>query len=291
MIKKRIVDFLEYLETKKRRTARTVRNYDLYLRRFRDFANAKKIIDVSDITTDVIAKYQTWLRAFTPDKKLIKSNTINYHLIALRAFLKYLAHKKLLFISPAKVRLNRHERGALVCLGKPEMEKLLKTPFQFAADKIIQMRDLAILELLFCTGMKVSELAGLKKDDVNAGKRQVVIGRGEEKERKILITNQAAYSLTQYMNARKNDVAALFIGHDRTLASRQTKKALGALTGRSIERIIGKYAKLAGISVKVTPQVLRNTFALRQAQRGTPREALQQALGCLSATTAKRFSE
>ena len=291
MIKRRIVEFLEYLETKKRRASRTVRNYDLYLKRFRSFADAKKVIDVSDITSDAIAKYQAWLRAFVVDKKQIKSNTINYHLIALRAFLKYLVHKKLLFLSPAKVRLNRHERGVMVCLCKPEMEKLLKAPFQFASDKIIQMRDLAILELLFCTGMKVSELAGLKKPDINVGKRQVVVHRGEEKERAIAITNQAAYSVTQYLNARRDDVPALFIGHDRTLVSRKTKKSLGALTGRSIERIVEKYARLCGINIRVTPQVIRNTFAARQVKRGTLQEGLQSELGCLSANTAKRFFE
>jgi len=289
MIKRRIIEFLEYLETKKRRTARTVRNYDLYLRRFRSFADAKKVIDVSDITMDAIARYQAWLRAFVVDKKQIKNNTINYHLIALRAFLKYLAHKKLLSILPSKVRLNRHVRGVMVCLEKAEMEKLLKAPVQFAADKIIQMRDVVILEILFCTGMKVSELAGLKKSDVNVGKRQVVVNRGEEKERAIAITNQAAYSATQYLNARRDDVPALFIGHDRTLVSRKTQKSIGALTGRSIERIVEKYAKLCGIKIKVTPQVIRNTFAARQVKRGILQDGLQSELGCSSATTAKRF--
>lgn len=291
MIKRYIGEFLQYLETKKKRTWRTVRNYDLYLRRFRSFADAKKIIDVSEITADVITKYQTWLRAFESDKKRIKSNTVNYHLIALRAFLKYLAHKKLLSVSPAKVRLNRHERGAMVCLCKAEMEKLLKAPAQFAADKIIQMRDIAVLELLFCTGMKVSELAALKKSDINVGKRQVVVSRGETKERSVAITNQAAYAVTQYLNARRDDAPALFIGHDRTLTSRKASKSLGALTGRSIERIVERYAKLCGINIRVTPQVIRNTFAARQVKRGTLQDGLQSELGCSSATTAKRFFE
>lgn len=289
MIKKRIIEFLEYLETKKRRTARTVRNYDLYLKRLRSFADEKGLVGVSEITSAVALKYHVWLRALLVNRRKMRTNTINYHLIALRAFLKYLAHKKLLSASPAKVRLNRHERGNLVCLGKADIEKLLKAPAQFATERIIQMRDIAILELLFCTGMKVSELAALKKSDVNVGKRQVVISRGEKKQRTVAITNQAAYSLAQYLHARRDEAPPLFIGHDRTLISRKTKKSLGALTGRSIERIVERYARVSGSNAKITPQVIRNTFATRLAKSGTDAAALSDELGCLSENTAKRF--
>ena len=287
-IDKLITEFLDYLENGKGRTWRTVRNYDYYLRRFSGWLKNKKISDPGDINAQVIRRYREWLKKVIDpiNKKTLKQNTRNYHLIAIRAFLKYLAKKKIKTLLPQKIELVQIEKVKRVYLRKIELEKLFEAPALVKQDKVLFHRDRAILELIYCTGMKVSEVAGLERSVIKKQKKVgFVINKGEKKERKIVLSNQAAYWIKEYLKKRKDDNEFLFISHDR---ANQDRNDVG-LSPRSIERTLEKYGKVAGLEKRVTPQVLRNSYAINLMKLGTDIEVVKNKLGHSALSTTQTY--
>lgn len=284
-IKKLIADFVNDLENNRRRSARTARNYDFYLKRFSDWLNESGVEVPGKITEQAIQDYSVWLKnVFSGTKKTkLKNNTRNYHLIAVRAFLKYLVRKKINSLAPKQVRLAVLTKSAPKFLEKIELEKLLEAPFKKNQEKILQLRDRAILELILCSGMKVSEIAGLNKDVMNLNKAAFAF-KGKIK-RTISLSNQVRYWLKKYFELRHDKNKFLFVSHDRASLAREKT----GLTPRSIERLVERYGQMTVASKKVTPQILRHSYAINLARSGETIEIMKEKLGHRSLNSASCY--
>lgn len=285
-------DFLDYLEIEKGRSLRTKRNYSFYLLRFFTWLD-KKNLKPSDITLPKIKQFRLWLNRQTDSKgNPLKKSTQNYHLIALRSFLKYMAKNDIKILTAEKIELAKTPDRQIDFLEGEDLERLLEAPWQIKIKKIIQNRDKAILEMLFSTGLRVSELASLKKEDINLKKDEFTIQGKGGKTRIIFISNQAKYWLKKYLDLRKDMDPALFIGHDRAKSARNktNEKINNNLTPRSIERTIKKYARVAGITKKVTPHTMRHSFATDLLQNGADIRSVQAMLGHASITTTQIYT-
>ncbi len=300
-IKKTVDEFLEYLEVERNRSLATIRNYKFYLHRFADWANERGMSDTGKITGDHVRQYRLWLNRLVDDNgEALKKNTQNYHLIALRSWLKYLAKRDIASVAPEKIELMKMPERQVEFLEHDEIERLLDAPTKVAAPEIIQKRDQAILATLFSTGLRVSELANLKIDHVNLKKggasdvgEFTVRGKGS-KLRVVFLAPDAKEYLRVYLDVRHDVSPYLFIRHDRAHKTKQTereKKEGGApLTPRSIQRIIEKFAKVAGITKHVSPHTLRHSFATDLLLNGADIRSVQSMLGHSSITTTQIYT-
>ncbi|MBI2329982.1 tyrosine-type recombinase/integrase [Candidatus Daviesbacteria bacterium] len=249
-----ITDFLEYLELERNASQLTIRNYDHYLKRFRDFAGD---IEPKNIDLNLIRKYRLYLSRWTDPKlkKNLKRITQNYFMIALRAFLRYLARIDVTALSPEKVELVENEVRPLKVLDDTQLKSLLEAPDPAKPDGL---RDRAILETLFSAGFRVSELVRLNCDMINLNRREFgIVGKGG-KERVVFLSDGACEWLEKYLAVRKDTFEPLFIRFQGKIDPANNGEAM-RLTTRSIERIVEKYVKQLGLSVKATPHTLRHT--------------------------------
>jgi site-specific recombinase XerD len=296
-----IQDFLNYLEIEKNRSRQTIRNYAFYLRRFFQWMEKKKQKNsVHDIDSEIILDYRLWLNRLEDKKfrKTIKKNTQTYHLIALRAFLKYLARQDVSVFPAEKIELAKVQERQIECLEEEELQRLLEAPLK--AENVdnhgrrsqnqgmIVLRDKAILELLFCSGLRVSELTSLKRDEINLKKGEFTIRGKGGKLRVVFLSDTAEYWLKQYLDRRKDMNWSMFVSHDRAGMRRERDEK--GLTPRSIQRIVEYYAKCAGIPKKVTPHSLRHTFATDLLRNGADIRSVQTLLGHSSITTTQIYT-
>lgn len=284
-------EFLDYLEIEKNRSKRTRDNYDFYLTRFIMWLEEKrKKPGAVDITADKVRQYRLWLNRISDknDKPLQKS-TQNYHLIALRSFLKYLAKRDIKALAPEKIELAKIPERTVDFLESDDLEKLLEAPLLIKSPEIIKLRDKAIIEMLFSTGLRVSELSNLKIENINLKKDEFTVRGKGSKPRIIFLSNQAKYWIKKYLDKRKDVDPALFIGHDRAKKKRKDKTS-NNLTPRSIQRIIEKYAKVAGITKKITPHTLRHSYATDLLMNGADIRSVQAMLGHSSITTTQIYT-
>lgn len=272
------------METERGRSAKTGENYDFYLRRFLGFA---KISSPGQITPDLIRRYRLYLNRLSDQRgRPLEKSTQNYHLIALRSFLKYLAKQNIKTLPPEKIELAKMPERQIDFLETDDLKRLLAAPLQTKETKIIQLRDKAILEMLFSTGLRVSELANLKKERVNLKQDEFTIHGKGDRWRTIFLTNQARYWLKQYLAARYDLGPSLFVRHDKA----KGKQEPGNLTARSIQRLIKKYSRAAAIAKKVTPAVLRHSFAADRLTNGADIRSVQAMLGHSSITTTQIYT-
>ena len=293
-MKNLIQQFLEYMEVERGRSINTIQNYDFYLRRFLEFS---KISSPGQITMELVRRYRLWLNrpaslslqrgehTDTKDKPLKKS-TQNYHLIALRSFLKYLAKQDIKSLAPEKIELAKQPERQVEFLEDDDLERLLGAPLKTEEAKIIQLRDKAILELLFSTGLRVSELSNLKKDQVNLNKDEFTIRGKGDKLRLVFLANQTKHWLKQYLEARRDLSPFLFVRADRAKGKKEPEN----LTPRSIQRLIKKYSKAAGITKNVTPHTMRHSFATDLLINGADIRSVQAMLGHASITTTQIYT-
>lgn len=280
-------DFLVYLEVERNRSERTVKNYDFYLRRFFNWA---KGVGPQDITLDMVRKYRVWLNRYRNDSgRTMKKNTQNYHLIALRAFLKYLSKRDIKTLAPEKIELARMPERSVQFLEEHELERLLEAPLRNdgKALSLVQLRDKAILEMLFSTGLRVSELAAIKKDKINVKREEFTVRGKGDKPRVVFMSNQARYWLKKYLEKRRDMEPFLFVSYDRAGKGRDDDKGL---TPRSVQRIVKRYAKQAGITKKITPHTIRHTFATDLLRNGADIRSVQTLLGHSSITTTQIYT-
>jgi site-specific recombinase XerD len=294
-IDKLITEFLEDLEVSRGRSDRTIRNYDFYLRRFSGWLKENKVLDTDKISNEYIRKYRLWLNRLKDPltKENLKKNTQNYHLIAIRSFLKYLSKRDIESLAPEKIELAKMPMRSVSVLEGSDLDKLLEAPIASDSLKIIKYRDKAIIEWLFSTGMRVSELAALKKN-INLNKEEFSIRGKGGKVRIVFLDEQPRYWTKQYLKLRKDNNPYLFIGHDKAASDRNKSKLnetdyIG-LTPRSVERIVKKYAKIAGINKKITPHTLRHSFATDLLLNGADLRSVQTMLGHSSVTTTQIYT-
>ncbi|MEO8863184.1 MAG: tyrosine-type recombinase/integrase, partial [Candidatus Saccharimonadales bacterium] len=235
-------DFLEYLEIEQNRSQKTIANYDHYLVRLIDFAGD---ISISDIDAELIRKWRLWLnRLGTNTSDELQKTTQNYHLIALRSFLKFCAKRDIPALSADKIELAHTVRKQVTFLNSEEVTRLLSQP---KTETQNGLRDRAILELLFSSGLRVSELVGLDKDHINLKRREFTVRGKGQKDRPIFISESAANWLQQYIDKRTDNTRPLFI---RYSGSKKVDLSgnFHRLTARSVQRLVARYALLAGIT-------------------------------------------
>lgn len=285
-------EFLEYLEIEKNRSKETIKNYSFYLRRFFDWA---KISAPKQITQDLVRKYRLELNRRTNSRGAsLKKNTQNYHIIALRAFLKYCAKRDIPVLSPEKIELAQMPDREVTFLEGMDLDRLLEQPLKTKEIPILQKRDKSILELLFSTGLRVSELASLKRDDVNIKKDEFSVRGKGGKLRVVFLSEQAKYWLSEYLKLRRDVSPFLFVYHDRAGEERvykdKEKKSIYGLTPRSVQRLIKKYAKAAGITKRITPHTMRHSYATDLLTSGADIRSVQTMLGHSSITTTQIYT-
>lgn len=274
--------FLEYIEIERGRAVKTVENYDHYLTRFLKQMN---ITELSDITEEKVREFRLWLnRQQGTAGASMKRRTQNYYLIALRAFLKYLRKRGVESLSPERIELAKLPERHIDLISGQELDRLLK-----AADGSDEksLRDKAILELLFSTGLRVSELCALNSDIDLSRDDLSVRGKGD-KVRVVFLSDAAKDAVRTYLKARKDMEEALFVNVLRAGATH--KKTPSRLTPRSIELIMKTYAAKAGITKKVTPHVMRHSFATDLLSNGADLRSVQALLGHASINTTQIYT-
>jgi len=288
-----IGDFLTYLEVERNRSEKTVRNYDFYLRRFYEWT---KGTDPQKVTLEQVRKYRVWLNRLKDDHgKPLKKNTQNYHLIALRSFLKYLSKRDIKALSPEKIELAKMPQRIVEFLETHELDRLLEAPTAdssgltrgSAALPLINLRDKAILEMLFSTGLRVSELASLTKEMINLEREEFTVRGKGDKPRIVFLSNQARFWLKEYLKRRRDTEPYMFVNHDRAAKERASERSL---TPRSVQRIVERYARKAGITKRITPHVIRHTFATDLLRNGADIRSVQAMLGHSSITTTQVYT-
>lgn len=279
--------FLEYLEIEKGRSPLTVRNYEFYLSRFIEWAKDPM---TNAIDFESVRQYRLYLnRLEDPRRGPLKKSTQNYHLIALRSFLKYLARHDVETMAPEKIELAKQGSREPSFLDSTDLERLLNAPEASDASKILKARDRAILELFFSTGMRVSELANLKKDQINLTREEFSVRGKGDKVRVVFLSHQSRHFLKAYLDQREDESPFMFVRHDRAAVGDQGKTP-GAITSRSIERLVTHYASAAGIPKKVSPHTLRHSFATDLLMNGADIRSVQAMLGHSSITTTQVYT-
>lgn len=271
-----IDQFLSYCEVERGKSAYTIRNYAHYLKRFSVWCEENNISNPSQITQQNITSYRIYLNRL--GKNDLRKKTQNYHIIALRAFLKYLTKMNIKTLAPEKIELSREEGRQINFLTDEELEALLNSP---DTNTIIGARDRAIIELLFSTGLRVSELVALDRDKINLKTDELSVKGKGGKVRVVFVSSDAKKSLETYLTMRKDTHEALFINYSQKLSR---------LTARSIQRTIKKYAENAGISKRITPHVLRHTFGTDLLRSGADLRAVQELMGHSSITTTQIYT-
>lgn len=286
-----INEFLESLEVENGRSRYTTRNYELCLSRLLEFQNdfdPENDLKPEDITQEWLRKYRLWLNRYQTEKgKGLSVTTQAYHLIALRGFLKYLAKRNIKSLDPVLVELPRTHRPQVTFLHVDEIDRILA---EIPLDTEDGLRDRAIFELLFSTGLRISELTGLNRGDVNLTRREFMVRGKGQKDRPVFISQSAADAVQDYLDERKDKLPALFLNNSRNQPMVGTSGDYRRLTPRSIERIINKYVRAAGITKHVTPHTLRHSFATDLLMNGADLRSVQSLLGHSNISTTQIYT-
>jgi site-specific recombinase XerD len=281
-----IRQFLEYTEVERNQSRKTVENYKHYLERFLSWYGDKS---PHTITLNNIHKYRLFLNRYEDDRgRTLGVKTQNYHIIALRAFFKYLIKNDIATLPPEKIDLQKIPERTIEYLTREELERLFGS---VGSNGVIALRNRAILETLYSTGLRVSELIGLNRSKVDLKRKEfMVIGKGK-KPRIVFLSDRAALHIKEYLNARNDNFEPLFVNHGRSRKGDDiTLGEKRRLTRVSIEYIVRKTARKAGIIKKVTPHVLRHSFATELLLNGADIRSVQELLGHSSITTTQIYT-
>ena len=272
--------FLEDCELEQGHSPKTIRNYEHYLGRFGTFAKECQIEQPLQITLQLVREWRLQL-----NRRGLKTNTLNYHLIALRSFLKYLTKHDIETLAPEKIELADQEGRQIAFLEEDEIERLLKAP---DTSTIRGLRDRAILETLFSTGLRVSELVSLNRDQVNLERGEFGVRGKGGKVRVVFLSEPAKEWLARCLIGRRDEEVAVFVREKRK-GDEEAKRSL-RLTARQIERIVAAQAAAAGLVKKVHPHVLRHSLATDLLQNGADLRSVQEILGHASVTTTQVYT-
>lgn len=276
--------FLEYCEITRNHSSKTIENYNHYLKRFLDFlAHDPK---PSEISLQIIQNYRLYLNRLVDEKgKNLSLKTQNYHLIALRAFLKYLVKNDVKSLAPEKIELGKIPERTVESLNREELERIFES---IELNNKNGFRDRAILETLYSTGLRVSELKNLDRNQIDLKRREFMVRGKGRKPRIVFLSKKCAGFIEEYLKQRDDNFPALFInGLKKVDILDPEKKRLSTV---SIENIVRKYALKAGIIKKVTPHILRHSYATELLLNGADIRSVQEMLGHSSITTTQVYT-
>jgi len=274
------------MEIEQNRSQKTIQNYDHYLTRLTDFAGDD--LDVSNINTELVRKWRLWLNKLgTNTSDELQKNTQNYHLIALRSFLKYCSKRDIPTLSADKIELAKSNRKQVTFLDTDELERIFSQP---DINTLAGLRDRAILELLFSSGLRVSELVSIDKSHINLKRREFMVRGKGQKDRPIFISKDASIWIQEYLDKRDDNKQPLFVRIGKTSKSITTDGDYFRLTPRSVQRLVKKYALLAGITKHVSPHTLRHSFATDLLMNGADIRSVQAMLGHSNISTTQIYT-
>jgi len=287
-----IIDFIEYIEVERGRARKTAENYHLYMERLVEFAGN---IEVRKIDSELVRKYRLWLNRYVDSQgRELSRITQNYHLIALRSFLKYCSRRDITTLDATKIDLPKVVRKQVSFLTFDEVSRLFA-----AVDKSSNtgLRDRAILELLFSGGLRVSELCNLNRDHINLKRREFTVRGKGQKDRPIFISPAAAEALHNYLYSRVDTAAPLFLNESRNATGSGDNQKVSDKKGehrrlapRSVQRIVSHYARKAGITKRVSPHTLRHSFATDMLMNGADIRSVQSLLGHSNIATTQVYT-
>ncbi len=278
-----IKQFLEYCEVVQNKSKKTLENYRHYLKRFQDFLSAE--ISPKDLTLQKVQNYRLYLNRFIDGKgEQLSIKTQNYHVIALRAFLKYLIKNDIKTLAPEKIELSKIPKRTVEVLSREELDRLFKAVDQ---TKKNADRDTAILETLYSTGLRVSELANLNRDQVDLKRREFMVRGKGRKPRIVFLSKRAVEKIENYIKNRKDNLKPLFVNSLKSDILDDEKRRLSTV---SVENLVRKYALKAGIIKKVTPHTLRHSYATELLINGADIRSVQEMLGHSSITTTQIYT-
>jgi site-specific recombinase XerD len=284
-----IAEFLEYLEIHKGFSILTIREYRHYLKRFHNWVTENSpATQPEDINLDLVRKYRLYL-AHLParDGVPLERVTQSYHIVALRAFLRYLlVQRDIPTLSPDKVELPKQGSRSITFLNSDQIERLLNSP-QIASNA--GLRDRTVLETLFSTGLRVSELVSLNRDQIDLERKEFSVRGKGNKIRVVFLSDTAAQWIERYLRSRQDNFGPLFIRHSGKVDIRNNGERM-RLTPRSIQRIVVKYAKRSGLPIEATPHTLRHSFATDLLISGADIRSVQEMLGHESIRTTQVYT-
>ncbi|MDQ5982460.1 MAG: integrase/recombinase XerD [Patescibacteria group bacterium] len=279
-----IQDYIEHLEVEGGRSRKTAENYKLYLERFVEFTDN---IEVSKISTELVRKYRLWLNRYVNNNDdILATITQSYHLIALRGFLRYLSNRDIDSLSPDKITLPKVSRKQVTFLYRDEITRLLA---EIDTSTEQGLRDRAIIELLFSSGLRVSELVGLNRDNINLKRREFMVRGKGQKDRPVFISQAAADHINNYLETRTDSLPALFISYSRNV-SPETTGDYRRLTARSVQRMLSQYTRLADITKHVSPHTMRHSYATDLLMNGADIRSVQSMLGHSNISTTQVYT-
>lgn len=278
--------FLEHVEVGKNQSQKTIENYDHYLKRFLEWYGDKS---PQQISLNDIHKYRLYLNRFADDHgRTLGIKTQNYHIIALRAFLKYLTKNDIQTLPPEKIDLQKIPERSVEYLTREELERLFKA---IDVSKIKGKRDRAIVETLYSTGLRVSELVSLNRDQVDLKRKEFMVRGKGRKPRIVFLSDRAARFIKDYLLERSDNFKPLFINHGRSRKGDDiTLGEKKRLTTVSVQNVVRLTARNAGLIKKVTPHVLRHTFSTELLLNGADIRSVQEMLGHASITTTQIYT-
>lgn len=282
-IAKKIEDYLEYLQVEKGSSPLTIRNYRHYLTRFLLWMESEKIQEnLKDINSEVVRQFRVHLASLN-----LKRKTQGFHAIAIRSFLKWLIKNDYNVLSPEKIDLPKIEERQVKFLSGEEVDRLLNAPSQ---DSIQGKRDKAILEVLFSTGLRVSELTSLDRDKVDLERREFgIIGKGG-KTRVVFLSHRATEWLSRYLDERKDHFKPLFINHSKNSNDPVTDDEKTRLTPRSVQRMVKKYSHKMKLPIDATPHTMRHSYATDLLNAGADIRSVQEMLGHKNISTTQIYT-
>lgn len=279
-----VVDYVEHLEVEGGRSYHTAENYELYLSRFIEFTND---IIVEEITSEIIRKYRLWLNRYkNSNGDVLSTITQFYHLVALRGFLTYLSKRDIKSLSPEKIELPKVSRKQVTFLYVDEIEQIVS---QIDTNTEQGLRDRAIIELLFSSGLRVSELINLNREHVNTSKNEFMVRGKGNKDRPVFISESASQHVSNYLSIRTDSLIPLFVSYSKNTSPNMSGD-YRRLTARSIQRIVSKYARLAGITKHVSPHTMRHSFATDLLINGADIRSVQTMLGHSNISTTQVYT-
>jgi len=284
-----IEEFLEYLEVQKGCSPLSIRRYRHYLRRFQNWlGESSPATKADEISLELIRRYRLYLAHLRAHDGLpLQRVTQSYHIVALRAFLRYLlVQRDIATLSPDKIELPKQSSRSVAFLNSEQMERLLSSP------KITcnaGLRDRTILETLFSTGLRVSELVSLNRGQVDLERKEFGVRGKGNKVRVVFLSDTAAHWIERYLRARRDNFKPLFIRYSGAVNPQKNGEKM-RLTARSIERIVSKYAKRSGLPIEATPHTLRHSFATDLLISGADIRSVQEMLGHESIRTTQVYT-